>query len=136
MGNNKDFVGVSWSFVKTNGAKVTNTCRFDCVLTVLFLLEQQLELEDKSLIHPLGNNHVLRRYLQHLKKGEDALAREVIFDQVVANANPVAPHNWWGGIGNRFCGFFSDIVGCTFVMEKTREGCGDMVEKRRHTPFH
>ena len=69
----KRFEGIAWSFcIKTKGLNVTNTCRLDSVLTVLFYLEESGMLNCKSLIEGLTPDHPICQSFEWLTKGKDA----------------------------------------------------------------
>ena len=106
----QNFSGIPWSFINSDLVDITNTCRLDSVLTLLFILEQdRLKGGHTSILSNLETDHVLRQSFQYLKEGDPALAREVLGDRL---ADCDSTTDWLGDIHDCVRSVFGEIIGC------------------------
>ena len=135
VGNDTSFKGIPWNFTNSNLEHIRNTCRMDCILTILFIHEQDLKGENKSLLMNLNDNHVLHSSFEYMNNGNYSMAREILSDCLFENnsENIQDECDWYGDINDAFQ-VFKDIVGCTFLVKKRCDGCGESVFRKRHSP--
>jgi len=85
VGNDTSFKGIPWNFTNSNLEHIRNTCRMDCILTILFIHEQDLKGENKSLLMNLNDNHVLHSSFEYMNNGNYSMARERLSDCLFEN---------------------------------------------------
>ena len=78
MDKETSFKGIPWNFMNSNSEYIQNTCRMDCILTILFIYEQDLKGENKSLLMDSNDDHVLHSSFKYMNNRDYSMARETL----------------------------------------------------------
>ena len=114
------FSGIPWSF-NWKGQQYTNTCRLDCVLTLLYMIHQQQSLT-KDLNQADSSIH---KGLDLLACGSHIEARMLWKRPDAGNDTSI---NWWGELNDTW-EMFGDIHGFTVESKYTCSKCGKTKKK-------